>query len=295
MEETPAPDPPILERSEVRLYRGARGLGDALFISTVTHEIKKRRPSLRVIVETHWPSLFYNNPTVDAVFPAGSRLRAGSVEVVYERPWPPPRRHVLETVCERVGLPSPELRTYYHPLREERRRARQLRPPSSRPLVVVHPFSGFFAARSKQWDFAHWRRFLELLPPEIETLRFAGVEEPATPTERAHHREMVVVDLRLSAALLQQADAFVGQESGMAHLATALGVPSVVLFTGFVPPDVYGYPQNVNLVPDLPYAPCWEKDGCAPCGAEICTRAVQPEDVLEKLLDLLDATTGGTK
>lgn len=279
----------LFERPEVRLHRGARGLGDALFVSTITHEIKTRSPSTRVAVETHWPQLFYNNPSVDAVFPAGNRPRGDAVNVVYEDPWPPPRQHVLQTICERVGIPDPALRTYYYPTDDERRRARQIRPFSSRPLVVVHPFSGFFAARSKQWDFGHWSRFLEILPPEIETVRFGGVEEPATPTERPNHREMVGMDQRLFAAILESADAFVGQESGLAHLATALGVPSVVLFTGYVPPDVFGYPQNVNLVPDLPYAPCWEKDGCPPCKAEICTRQIQPETVLEKLLELLGA------
>ena len=282
--------PPLWEREEVRLYRGPRGLGDALFVSTVAREIKKLSPKTRVTVETHWAALFHNNPSVDAVFPIGNRIRSDSVKVSYEEPWPPERRHVLEIVCTRLGLPPPALRTYYYPRADERLRARQTCPPSSRPLVVVHPFSGFFAARSKQWDFAHWQRFLELLPPEIETVRFAGVEEPATPTERVRHREMVDVDLRLCAATLANADAFVGQESGLAHLATALGVPSVVVFTGFVPPDVFGYPQNTNLVPDLPYAPCWEKDGCPPCQAKICTRAIAPETVLEALLDLLGST-----
>ena len=157
---------------------------------------------------------------------------------------------------------------------------------------MVHPFSGFFAARSKQWDFSHWSRFLEHLPPEIETVRFGGVEEPATPTERPNHREMGGMDLRLIAAILEAADAFVGQESGLAHLATALGVPSVVLFTGYVPPDVFGYPQNINLVPDLPYAPCWEMDGCPPCRAEICTKAIQPDLVLETARGRLDVHPG---
>jgi ADP-heptose:LPS heptosyltransferase len=197
---------------------------------------------------------------------------------------------VLRTVCERLGLEDPELRTYYYTTVEERVKARAIRPPSSRPLVVVHPFSGFFAARSKQWDFRHWKRFLELLPPEIETIRFGGAEEPATPTDRPNHRELVNMDLRLTAALLESADVFVGQESGLAHLATALGVPSVVIFTGFVPPDVFGYEQNINLAPDLPYAPCWQKDGCQPCKAEICTRAVKPETVFEKTLELLEKT-----
>lgn len=280
--------PEILTRDEVRLYRAPRGLGDALFVSTVAREVKKRRPEARVVVETHWQQLFHGNPDVAAVFPAGNSPRPGSFPIVYEQPWPPPRKHVLRLICERFGLEDPELRTYYYPTPEERMKVRSIRPSSARPLVVVHPFSGFFAARSKQWDFRHWKRYLELLPPEIETIRFGGIEDPATPTDRQNHREMVGLDLRIVAALLQSADAFVGQESGLAHLATALGVPSVVLFTGFVPPDVFGYPQNINLAPELPYAPCWEKDGCAPCKAEICTRAVKPETVCEKTIEVLD-------
>jgi ADP-heptose:LPS heptosyltransferase len=281
----PAPD--ILTKDEVRLYRGSRGMGDALFMSTVAREIKRRRPDVRVVVETHWPQLFHHSPDVAAVFNAGFQPREGSFPIVYEDPWPPPRKHVLKIICERLGLENPVLRTYYYPTLEERMKARSIRPPSSRPLVVVHPFSGFFAARSKQWDFRHWKRYLELLPPEVETVRFCGAEEPATPTDRPNHREMVNMDLRLTAALLETADAFVGQESGLAHLATALGVPSVVIFTGFVPPDVFGYEANVNLAPDLPYAPCWEKDGCPPCRAEICTRAVQPETVFQRTLEVL--------
>ncbi|MGQ9589905.1 MAG: glycosyltransferase family 9 protein [Planctomycetota bacterium] len=282
--------PEILQRDQVRLYRAPKGLGDALFMSTVARETKKRRPDVRIVVDTHWPQLFHHNPDVDAVFPAGNRPKDDAIPVVYEDPWPPPRKHVLRIVCERLGLEDPEIRTYYYSTAEERAKARAIRPPSSRPLVVVHPFSGFFAARSKQWDFGHWKRYLELLPPEIETIRFGGPEEPATPTERPNHREMVNMDIRLIAALLESADAFVGQESGLAHLATALGVPSVVLFTGFVPPDVFGYPQNINLVPDVPWAPCWQKDGCAPCRAEVCTRAIKPETVLEKTLEILDRT-----
>jgi ADP-heptose:LPS heptosyltransferase len=287
--------PEILMRESVRLYRTPRGLGDSLFISTVAREIKKRRPSLRVVVETHWQQLFHNNPDVAAVFPADRKPSEGSFPIVYEDPWPPERKHVLRIVCERLGLEDPELRTYYHPTVEERVKARAIRPPSSRPLVVVHPFSGFFAARSKQWDFRHWKRFLELIPPEIETIRFGGVDDPATPTDRPNHREMVGLDLRLVAALLETANAFVGQESGLAHLATALGVPSVVIFTGFVPPDVFGYEQNINLSPALPYAPCWQKDGCPPCKAELCTRAVKPETVCEKMLEILERGGSGGK
>jgi ADP-heptose:LPS heptosyltransferase len=212
------------------------------------------------------------------------------VPVVYEDPWPPAdRRHVLEIICGNLGLEGPtEIRTYYHPTDEERRLAAEMRPKNGHPLVVVHPFSGFFAARTKQWHFANWKRLLEIIPPEIETMRFGSQDEPATPTERGLHRDVLNADLRIMAALLESADVFVGQDSGLAHLAAALGVPSVVIFTGYVPPDMFGYPQNINLAPELPYAPCWCADGCAPCKGEICTRAVQPEAVLAGILRILD-------
>jgi ADP-heptose:LPS heptosyltransferase len=287
---TPRP-PAILTGEEVCLYRSSKPLGDALFITTAAREIHKRKPSMRITVKTHWPALFVNNPDVASV----SAIREpftpnGGFPIVYEQPWPPLRRqHVLSTICEGLGLEGAvEARTYYSPTEEERRIAGEIRPPSGRPLVVVHPFSGFFAARAKQWDFAHWKRLLDLMPAGIETVRFGNLDEPATPTERAGHRDLLGADLRIVAALLESADAFVGQESGMAHLATALGVPAVVIFTGYVPPDVFGYPQNVNLAPDLPYAPCWQGNGCPPCGGQVCTRAVEPETVLRSVLSLLE-------
>ena len=98
---------PILDGGDkVRLYRAAKPLGDALFITTVARELRRRKPSLQVAVQTHWPGLFHNNPDVAAV----SAIREpfvpnGGFPIVYEDPWPPPRqKHVLRTICERLGV-----------------------------------------------------------------------------------------------------------------------------------------------------------------------------------------------
>jgi len=276
--------------SGVCLYRSSKPLGDALFMTTVAREVRRREPALKVAVKTHWPPLFLNNPDIASVAAIREPFVAnGGVQVGYDEPWPPPRgKHILETICSRLGIDGPiKIGTHYLPTDEERRIASEMRPPNGRALVVVHPFSGFFAARTKQWHFAHWKRLLEMIPPEIETVRFSNHDEPATPAERPHHRDILGAELRIAAAILESADAFVGHDSGMAHLATALGVPCVVIFTGYVPPDVFGYPQNVNLVPDLPYTPCWQGNGCPPCGGEVCTRAVEPERALASLLEIL--------
>ncbi len=283
--------PPILRQENVSIYRLSKPLGDALFMSTVAYELRRRNARCRIEIHTHWPALFQSNPDVAAVRVIREPRVPEGTQITYEDPWPPPRgQHILKTVCERIGLDPADVepRTYYYPTDEERRHASEMSPRTARPLVVIHPFSSFFAPRTKLWDFSNWKRLLELLPNEIETLRFCNPEEPATPTERPFHRDMQTDDIRLVVALLEQADAFIGHESGLAHLATALEKPSVIIFTGYHPPDVFGYEQNVNLVPDLPYIPCWERDGCEPCRGEICTRAVTPEQALEALLKTLD-------
>ena len=59
--------PAILAGDRVCLYRAAKPLGDALFMTTVAREVRRRKPSLEVSIQTHWPSLFRNNPDVASV------------------------------------------------------------------------------------------------------------------------------------------------------------------------------------------------------------------------------------
>jgi ADP-heptose:LPS heptosyltransferase len=48
-------------------------------------------------------------------------------------------------------------------------------------------------------------------------------------------------------AALSQASLYIGPEGGMHHAAAAVAVPAVVIFGGFIPPEVTGYDFHVNL------------------------------------------------
>jgi hypothetical protein len=52
---------------------------------------------------------------------------------------------------------------------------------------------------------------------------------------------------RKSIAVLSRAALYVGPEGGMHHAAAAVGVPAVVLFGGFIPPEIMGYQDQINL------------------------------------------------
>lgn len=52
---------------------------------------------------------------------------------------------------------------------------------------------------------------------------------------------------RHALAILHNAKMYIGAEGGLHHGAAAAGIPAVVLFGGFVPPQVTGYESHTNL------------------------------------------------
>jgi ADP-heptose:LPS heptosyltransferase len=53
--------------------------------------------------------------------------------------------------------------------------------------------------------------------------------------------------IRQGLAYLAQARLYIGPEGGLHHAAAALNIPGVVLFGGFIPPQITGYIIHANL------------------------------------------------
>lgn len=60
-------------------------------------------------------------------------------------------------------------------------------------------------------------------------------------------RYVVTPNFRLGAAVLARSSLYIGSEGGLHHAAAAMNVPGVVLFGGFIPPEVTGYDSHINL------------------------------------------------
>lgn len=89
-------------------------------------------------------------------------------------------------------------------------------PPRGR--VVIHPFSG--SAR-KTWPAGHFRQLAERLCMKVEWI--AGPEDEWPEATR-------FADLMQLATWMTGARLYIGNDSGIAHLAAASGVPVLVLF-----------------------------------------------------------------
>jgi ADP-heptose:LPS heptosyltransferase len=97
------------------------------------------------------------------------------------------------------------------------------------------------------------------------------------------------LNLRETAELLASAGAVVGNDSGLSHIAGAVGVPTLILF-GPTPHLTLGaLPSNVTILRSgLPCEPCWFANRFRACQQRIdCLRDLSIEKVLAALHDLL--------
>ncbi|HEY1354068.1 MAG TPA: glycosyltransferase family 9 protein [Ktedonobacteraceae bacterium] len=227
-------------------------------------------------------------------------------------------RHEAEyclAVAEAVGAHTHETWLSIPLSEEERQQARQLvfgedqeaaaRPQEARPIIALHAGSGGYSM-ARRWAperFAHLADTLYMqtggqlllvggpeeaqLHAQIQSLLTSGV-----PVRSLAGR----ASLRVTAAVLELADLFVGNDAGPMHLATAVGTPTVAIF-GLSNPQAWGpytgnHPGRRAIVvrQDLPCMPCFYRghelgtpQGCATRDC-LATLGVEPVAVAARRL-----------
>lgn len=108
--------------------------------------------------------------------------------------------------------------------------------------VVIHPFSG---SHHKNWPLVRFQHLAEKLPLTVRWT--CGPEETLADAIRFEN----LVDL---ANWLAGADLFIGNDSGIAHLAAAVGIPTLVLFGPTDPETWAPRASNVKVLRSNPLA-----------------------------------------
>jgi ADP-heptose:LPS heptosyltransferase len=151
-------------------------------------------------------------------------------------------------------------------------------------LVALHPGAG---SRLKRWPLS---RFIELarrlaLQENTRLMIIEGpadsglAEQMAAALPGTQAISLQSVPLNLLAALIGRCKVFVGNDSGIAHLAAGLGVPTVVLFGPTLPQHWAPLGKHVVALRD--------PRGCEACattqGEHTCLDNISVEDVLRNL------------
>ena len=162
-----------------------------------------------------------------------------------------------------------------------------------RPVLTVAPGSG---AREKNWpaefflEVVHW---WAAATGGAVVLLIGPVEQERGGIDALRENCLVASGLSLAqaAALLSRSDVCLGNDSGMAHLAAALGVRTVALFGPSDPRRWAPRGNNVTLLRRaLECSPCLEPV-MKSCPHRACLTELQPREVISTLAHLPEVVT----
>jgi heptosyltransferase-3 len=156
---------------------------------------------------------------------------------------------------------------------------------SSRPFALLHPAAAF---ETKRWATENFARIAETLAARgLQTIAVVAPHEAAINAALVANSAAPVItfsdiSLPLVTALAARASLFVGNDSGLAHIAAAVGTPSVVIFgssnVAHWRPWAGGSVRSEVVREELPCQPC-PGYTCAEFDAPECIRRVSVERV----------------
>ena len=233
----------------------------------------------------------------------GGFLLTDTVGFVHRRPEAASRLALLDRLGIRPSTVAQPWRPAFRPSGAARRRTAEMldelgcNSTASAPLLVVHVGAGTLA---KQWPVEHWRELIGRIVArrEVQIVLVGGQNDRSKAGRIARSTSLLpVVDLagRLGVddltAVIESADLFVGADSGPAHLASAVGTPGVVLFSGTNSARQWR-PRGsaVRVVRNrVACSPC-HRQRC-PLAGHPCMLGLEPGRVAEAVDGLLDQLT----
>jgi ADP-heptose:LPS heptosyltransferase len=189
-----------------------------------------------------------------------------AVIVATWKPVPGERRHVSRIFADTLGpwLPTPkslpvaEIMVDPDDCRQADEWLRRQGWSEGIPLIALHPGAG---SSEKRWPPQKFLELARCLLPYGTLLVLEGPAEPglgrALVAELSSGAILASLPLRLLAAVLRQARIYIGNDSGIAHLAAAMTIRSVVLFGPTAPVHWAPAGDHVSVL--------WNNRGCLLC------------------------------
>lgn len=117
-----------------------------------------------------------------------------------------------------------------------------------KPFIVIEPNVPRHksVAINKLWPLERYQQVVYVLRKRgFKIVQFVYGARNVSRIAGAYH--ISSPSFRHALAVMQRSRLFIGSEGGMHHGAAAVGIPAVVLFGGFISPDVTGYDTHKNI------------------------------------------------
>jgi heptosyltransferase III len=144
---------------------------------------------------------------------------------------------------------------------------------SDKKIALIHPAAAF---DTKRWAIENFAKVAEHVTAKgFAPVAIAGPNEQKLLEELRSQVELTILDLSLPqvTALAARSDLFVGNDSGIAHIAAAVGTPSVVIFGSSNIAHWRPWTRGAAEVVSEPLP-------CQPCHGYYCEKFPKPECIL---------------
>jgi len=247
------------------------GIGNILMYTRVVEDLAKLKgrplkiltghlsPAIGVVEKEDSFPLWRNNPFVDSLVDADLIDSQIMPAINGERDNLCQFAHMIENIAFHYGVRPRHLRASLFLSKQEQSWAFRKLCKHRRPVICLHPHGTSSPAHGHPWHETNWIKLIEAFKDRVTFLEIfkEGTDAKKLKTVKFETR------LRQMMALVWASDLFVGFDSGVAHVATAFELPSIVLWeplrkleieerwqTGFAPAALtrWSYPQNRNLM-----------------------------------------------
>ena len=263
--------------------RRTGALGDVILATPVLRRLRQRYPQAEIAFETAYPDVFRHNPHLGGP-ESGEDDLVYNLDLAYERQ---PQLHVVEAYMQVVFGDRgdradwrPELFPRY-----------TMRMPDN--AIAVHAAVAGWYNRTLPRVF--WKRVLQLLCDEGFWPVLVGTEQ-----DRVFGFECTTFnspDLMAQASVIRACKGFIGSDSSLMHVASAMGGPMVGIFTSVDPATRLPFePDRCRaVVADMECIGCHNRrpppvtmEACER-GDTACIKAVRPEAVIEALMEMVQS------
>lgn len=258
---------PFLDGLRIRLWArwGAKpallhyangGIGDELMLTAIAREARRAGRPIHVLAT--YPGLWDGNPDPASVQTGVDRWwyaqRRGWItseirHLTYLNNRP---RHIAQQMADHLGLQLPE---GWRPVLALGRPPRQ-----GNVIVLQNSCRGArYRADTKEWPQERWAVLTPQLGSTHRLIQIGTAADPLLPGVEDRRGRTGLIE---AARLMASAALFLGLESGLQHVAAAVGTPAVIIYGGRTLPVQTGYPFNTNLTRSPACSGCGLNEGC---------------------------------
>ena len=288
----------------MRVLQTGYGVGDVLMATGVLRAWRRVNNGERVFVVSRFPELFEHNPDVVHAFSEdqyqrflsllgkpliwriGNAIVDKTLKPTY--PFPAPGKHLMDSMATTIGvklLPE-ERRPFLYLTRKEVEKQNW-----AKGWVTVQSSSTIYWTPNKNWIPGRMQSVVnELTSTGYKVIQLGVIDDESLQNVTDLRGKTT---LREGAAILANAELFIGLEGGLIHTARAVETSCLVIYTGYTDPAETGYPQNVNLRATSARESCWSRIPCEHCRQS--AKDIEIEEVVKKAHFVLEHGTSTKK